>query len=1203
MLNCSGILPTSSAKEKLDFINSCAGSPFDMLFLIETHHKVLDDITPLLHALLKDSSIAHTKASCGDPYAGIVVLINKNLDLLSHSEIIPGRLLNLSVKGNKKIYNISTIYGYTGQNATREKMIHITNELVKLHGSADNYIILGDVNFVDNDLDRSNHARTGKNQTDNMLSNIWSDFTSSLDLSDPFRIRNPRKKAFSYIHTQNNSKSRIDRVYVNDENCVDFLHYSHVHTNFKRAHRIVKFTIKEEGERGPGYWKMNTSILRDPAFKTLIESTVTDVASLQIDDPIERWQVFIETVRIDTRAYSSKKRAIEKRIRDLCEKNIVLLEQNPMLNQDPQLHKEYEFNLSLLNDWQRKQIEGYQTRIKTQPKFESGEPNISFFADLERKECKKKIISQLRTPEGDLRSDVEGMKEIATEYYTKLFDIKVTDNTATLRLLRNIKTQISTQQKANLDKIITLEELEKAVEKLKRNKSPGPDGIPAEFYQTYWYIFGGIYLDFVNAVKQSSFPKENNTSITSLFYKNKGDISDLAYYRPIALMNVDVKILTKLLSMRLTLVLPHIIHESQTAVYGRQIGNSVHLVRDIIDYANANDEGAALLFVDQEKAFDRVSHSVLFDVLKAFGFGEYFISWIRTLYSNAFTRINVNGFLTKEIPLKCGVRQGCPLSALLYVMIIELLALQLRANPNIVGFRIQGERTVSTHYADDAVIKITQNRCFKEVYKDLQEYEKATGAKINLEKTVGLWIGKWKNRTDDPFQDIDPEQTRRIVWTNKNVKYLGVFVGNDRPDIQTFNELVPKMKKRLNFWKRLALPLLAKSRVIEIFHSSKLFYASNFYPVPPDIENNVSQAFMDYITFPKHGSNPQVSKKEMEKLRLDGGLKLINIALKSQTPKVHWLIRLVTDQTLKVHLALFNALIGIQSGNLIGQDIIFSENHYVKRHLKTDNLFYKEALDGITKLNVVKSYQDIMSENIFFNPIFTTTSEDDEIHEKTIKPFKGNKVLSTIKTYGELLAAEHSVPPRLAAAVRKKIQSIHNICESEEEHSIYVTKGGKRYTFCPSEDTVTQYIIYEELVHAQSGAHVYQTKWVDADEGRLSELIDWDKVWASVHVSFYTEELKSTVWEQIHLNFYTTYNYNKWHRSFQPCPLCNKIPEDVYHLIFDCKFTKIMWKKIEVVLFKITPTSLTDLEKAVGLQLKKGKDECATILELVNLFS
>lgn len=1180
----------------MDFISSCSTSSFDILILIETHHKVLDEISPLLHAHLKDSAVVHTEASAGDPYAGIVVLISRRLSLLSYTAIIPGRLLNFKIKCFKKVYNISTVYGYTGQNASQTKMKYITDELAKYHKTSDNNIVLGDFNFVDNDLDRSNQMRTGKNQVDNALSKVWSAFTDSFDLSDPFRVRNPRKRAFSYLHTQNNSKSRIDRLYVNDENCCDILHYSHVHTKFKRAHRIVKFTIKEECERGPGFWKMNTSVLHDPAYKILIESTVSDVVSLGIDDPIERWQVFIETVRIDTRAYSSRKRAIEKNLKDLCEKNIKILEQNPLLNCNPQLHKEYEFNLSKLDDWQRKQIEGYQTRIKTQPRLEPAEPNISFFADLERKECKKKMISQLKSSEGVLKNDIESMKGIATDYYTKLFDVKATDSSAAQKLLRNIKVQISPQQRANLDKIITPKELEEAVAKLKKNKTPGPDGIPAEFYQTYWYIFGGLYLDFVNAVKRSSFPKESNTSITTLFYKNKGDIFHLAYYRPIALMNVDVKILTKLLSMRLKFVLPTIIHESQTAVYGRQIGNSVHLVRDIIDYANATDEGAALLFLDQEKAFDRVSHSLLFEVLKAYGFGEYFISWIQILYSNAFTRINVNGFLTKEIPLKCGVRQGCPLSALLYVMVIELLALQLRANPNIVGFKIQGERIISTHYADDAVIKITQNQCFKEVYKDLQDYEKATGAKVNLEKTVGLWVGKWKNRTDDPFQDIDPDQTRKIEWTNKNVKYVGVYVGNDRPDIQTFGELVPKMKKRLNFWKPLALPLFAKSRVIEIYHASKLFYASNFYPVPPDFVKDISDAFMDYITFPKNGKNPQVSKKEMEKLRLDGGLKLINIALKSQTPKVHWLMRLVTDDNLKVHLELFNSLIGTQSGQLRGQDIIFTENSYVKRSLRTDNSFYKEALDGITKLTIGKHYTDINNENVFFNPIFTTTL-DDEVHEETIKPFRGNKLLSTIKTYGDLLDAENSVQcPRLTAAVRKKVQSIHNIRESEEEHLIYAARGGKKYTFRPTEATATQYIIYGELIHAQSGDHRYHTKWVDDDEGRLRDIIDWDKVWASVHVSFYTEELRSTIWEQIHLNFYTTYNYNKWHNSLQPCPLCNKIPEDIFHIILDCRFTKVTWKRIERVLLKILPVPVTDTERAVGLQPRSGEQACAIIL-------
>ena len=157
-------------------------------------------------------------------------------------------------------------------------------------------------------------------------------------------------------------------------------------------------------------------------------------------------------------------------------------------------------------------------------------------------------------------------------------------------------------------------------------------------------------------------------------------------------------------------------------------------------------------------------------VLKKFGIGERFIQWVELIYSNATTRINMNGFLTEKIPLKCGVRQGCPLSALIYVMIIEILALQLRANPNIVGFIVEGEKLVSSHYADDTVIKITQNRCFKEVYKELRDYERATGAKVNYDKSQGLWLGKWRNRKDDPFEEFYENDTQKIKWTSGNVK-------------------------------------------------------------------------------------------------------------------------------------------------------------------------------------------------------------------------------------------------------------------------------------------------------------------------------------------------------------------------------------------------------------------------------------------------
>ena len=1166
MWNCSGLLPTSSAREKMDFIKSCNSQRYDILVLIETHHKILDEISPFLKTYSNDSKIIHSAATAGDHYAGIAILISNKFSLLNQTSLIQGRLLNFRIRGYKKVYNVTAFYGYTGKAASQNKMKDMIDHLLQHHKNSDNNIILGDFNFVQDDLDRTNHARSGKNPTDIAFSKLWADFIEKLGLSDPFRVSNPNRRAYSYIHTRDKAKSRIDRIYVNDENCNEVLSYKHVPTSFCKAHKLITFGLKEECERGPGFYKMNTSVFQDRAHELMVENAVNDVVSLAIDDPIERWLILKETVAIDTRAYCAKKRSVEKKLKVLCERNIEILEQNPRLSQNVLLHNEHEYYLSKLGEWHRKQIKGYQTRIKTQPRLESGEPNISFFADLEKKESKKKNITHLSDSDGVIKHDTESMKRIATDYYTTLFDTKHIDARIAQRLLRNITKQISPQHRNDLDQIITREELAKAVQKLQKNKTPGPDGIPAEFYQAYWHILDDHYLEYINAVAESTFPKKVNTSITTLFYKNRGDISLLDYYRPIALMNVDVKITTKLLSIRLNKVLPTIIHESQTAVYGRQIGNSVHLVRDIIDYANNNDEGAALLFLDQEKAFDRVSHTVLFDALRAYGFGDYFIHWIQLLYSNAYTKININGFLTEEIQLKCGVRQGCPLSPLLYVMIIELLALQLRANPNVVGFTIQGEKIISTHYADDAVIKITQNRCFKEVYKDIRDYERATGAKVNYDKTVGLWVGQWKNRSDDPFSEADAEETSKIKWTNKNVKFVGVYVGNDQPAIQTFNEILPKMKKRLHFWKPLQLPLLAKARVIEIFHASKLFYASNFYPIPPDIEKEVTHAFLDYITFPKKGKIPQVSRKEMEKPRLEGGLKLINIAIKSQTPKVHWLIRILTDDSLRAQLHLFNSLIGVQSGNLTGQDIVFAENSYIKKRLKTENTFYKEALDGITKLIKGKHYSDIQDENIFFNPIFTT-NVDNEVHEATIKPFQGNRILAEIKTYGQLLAAENSLPcPKLRAAVQRKIQTIDNIKDSEDQNVIYTLKGRKKYTFAPTYKMVTQHIIYSELIQYQSTEHKYQTKWIDVNEGRLSGLIDWDKVWESVNNHFHTEKVKSTIWEQIHLNFYTTYSYNKWHNTLHPCPLCNKIPDDIFHIILDCRFTKILWRRIEKVL-------------------------------------
>ena len=107
---------------------------------------------------------------------------------------------------------------------------------------------------------------------------------------------------------------------------------------------------------------------------------------------------------------------------------------------------------------------------------------------------------------------------------------------ATETLLSNVKAKISSEQRQSLDKNITLEELEKAVKKLQKGKSPGPDGIPAEFYQVYWDKIKHLYLGFINSVKDSCFPASKNVSITTLIYKNRGEKCSLSNYRPIALL-------------------------------------------------------------------------------------------------------------------------------------------------------------------------------------------------------------------------------------------------------------------------------------------------------------------------------------------------------------------------------------------------------------------------------------------------------------------------------------------------------------------------------------------------------------------------------------------------------------------------------------------------------------------------------------------
>jgi Reverse transcriptase (RNA-dependent DNA polymerase) len=203
-----------------------------------------------------------------------------------------------------------------------------------------------------------------------------------------------------------------------------------------------------------------------------------------------------------------------------------------------------------------------------------------------------------------------------------------------------------------------------AIKVMKNEKSPGSDGLPAEFYKHFFHLFGNGFVCMLNSVhvNSSCLPPSQRISYISLLCKDKEKASDLANWRPISLLNEDYKILSKVLVNRLRKVLGSIVGISQTcAVPGRSVSSNLHLTRDIIGYCRQRNITSYLSTLDQSKAFDRVDHSFMFAVLEHFGFGQDFINWVKLLYNKLGSRIYVNRFLTDIFDVTRSMRQGCGL--------------------------------------------------------------------------------------------------------------------------------------------------------------------------------------------------------------------------------------------------------------------------------------------------------------------------------------------------------------------------------------------------------------------------------------------------------------------------------------------------------------------------------------------------------------
>ena len=158
-----------------------------------------------------------------------------------------------------------------------------------------------------------------------------------------------------------------------------------------------------------------------------------------------------------------------------------------------------------------------------------------------------------------------------------------------------------------------------------------------------------------------------------LLYK-KNDHKNLKNWRPISLLNNDYKILSKIIVNRLSPLLQNYILPQQNAgIPGRKIENVHYNIQAILEMAEQWGEKIILMTVDFEKAFDKISHQLIFKTLEKLNIGKKNLEFLKLFYRDIYSKIEINGITTTKIKINRGIRQGCPLSMLLFITCSDLL--------------------------------------------------------------------------------------------------------------------------------------------------------------------------------------------------------------------------------------------------------------------------------------------------------------------------------------------------------------------------------------------------------------------------------------------------------------------------------------------------------------------------------------------------
>lgn len=488
--------------------------------------------------------------------------------------------------------------------------------------------------------------------------------------------------------------------------------------------------------------------------------------------------------------------------------------------------------------------------------LKEGDCNFGFFhRNIKQRRFQQRVL-EIKDRHGTTQNTPDSINTAFEEFYV---DLLGTSNGNRIPINHEIIQlgELVTDQQAEL---LTLEfsnkEIKEAFFSIPGSKAPGPDGFNSTFFKKSWSIIGDEVCEAVrDFFLHGKLLKQVNCTRLTLIPKVHCPQS-VCEFRPIACCNTLYKGITKLICTRLKTVLPHIIAPNQAGfIQGRQIFHNVAIVQDLVGVYNRKaTPPCCMLKIDIRKAYDSVDWNFLQEMMQALNFPQRFINWVMACVTSTSFSLGINGSLHGFFQGKRGLRQGDPMSPLLFVICMEYLSRLLAYAGNQKGYsfhyRCKGMALNHLVFADDLIIFCKGD--YESIMwnlRSLATFAATSGLSANAGKSAIYTCNMDEGVKNQVLQETKYKED------SLPFSYLGVKISAKKLGKDECHFLIDKIAAKVRTWGVRTLSYAGRTQLVNSILLSLHSYWASIFVLPKTVIDGVIAACRNFLWDGKTTSN------------------------------------------------------------------------------------------------------------------------------------------------------------------------------------------------------------------------------------------------------------------------------------------------------------------------------------------------------------